>query len=328
MNSRPLTYAQAILEAFTQLFESDPRVFAIGQGVWSPWYVGASMTDLDKRFGRDRVIDSPVSENAMTGAALGAALAGLRPIVIHPRMDFMLLATDQIINEAANWCSMFGGRVHAPVVIRAIINRGGEQGAQHSQALHASFAHVPGLKVVMPATPYDAKGLLIAAVADGNPVLYIDDRWLYQEIGDVPTELYSTPIGKAFVRRAGRDVTVVAISHMVAESMKAATTLATDGVDVEVIDVCSVKPLDDATIVASVRKTGRLVVADTGWRNGGVPAEIIARVAEQIPAALRAPVVRVVLPDAPAPTSGALEQTYFLSAANVVAAVKRVLNRD
>src|SRR5437867_6262224 len=168
------------------------------------------MQDLDKEFGRERIIDSPVSENATTGAGIGAALAGMRPIVFHPRMDFMFLAIDPIVNQAANWSYMFEGRIGVPIVIRTVINRGGEQAAQHSQAVHSWFMHVPGLKVVMPSTPYDAKGLLLASVRDGNPVLYVDDRWLYTEVGDVPEEPYTVPIGKAEVRRAGRDVTIVA----------------------------------------------------------------------------------------------------------------------
>src|SRR5437773_2051527 len=207
---RTLTYAHAIREAHAQLLRTDPRVFVIGQGLWSPWYAGTSLQGLDKEFGRGRIIDSPVSENAITGAAIGAAIAGMRPIVFHPRMDFMLLAVDPIVNQAANWSSMFAGRVHAPVVIRAVINRGGEQAAQHSQALQAMFMHIPGLKVVMPSTPYDAKGLLIDAVNDGNPVLYIDDRWLYEETGHVPETMYRVPIGSAAIRRPGTDVTIVA----------------------------------------------------------------------------------------------------------------------
>ena len=212
---RCLTYVQAIREAHVQLLENDPRVFVIGQGLWSPWYAGSSLQDLDKDFGKDRIIDSPVSENATTGAAVGAAIAGMRPIVFHPRMDFMLLAVDPIVNQAANWSYLFAGQVNVPLVIRAVINRGGEQGAQHSQALQAMFAHIPGLKVVMPSTPYDAKGLLLAASNDGNPVMYIDDRWLYEEEGEVPEEMYFSPIGKAAIRKEGRDVTIVAISYMV-----------------------------------------------------------------------------------------------------------------
>ena len=187
---RTINYAAAIREAHVQLMETDPRVFVIGQGLWSPWYAGTSLLDLEKIFGKHRVLDTPVSENAVTGAGVGAALAGMRPIVFHPRMDFMLLAVDPIVNQAANWSYMFAGRIGVPVVIRAVINRGGEQGAQHSQAVHSMFMHVPGLKVVMPSTPADAKGLLVSAVRDGNPVMYVDDRWLYGEVGEVEEGLY------------------------------------------------------------------------------------------------------------------------------------------
>ncbi len=322
---RELNYGEAIREAFAQLLETDPRVFVIGQGLWSPWYVGTSMKDIDKDFGRERVLDSPVSENATTGAAIGAALAGMRPIVVHPRMDFMLLAADPIINQAANWSYMFAGKLSVPVVFRSIINRGGEQGAQHSQALQALFTHVPGLKVVMPSTPYDAKGLLVAAVQDGNPIMYIDDRWLYGEVGEVPTELYSVPIGKAAVRRAGRDVTIVASSYMVVQALRAASALEREGVDAEVVDLRSLKPWDRDLVFESVWKTGRLVVADGGWRTCGFAAEIAATVAEQAFGALTGPVLRVALPDAPAPMSKTLETVYYPSADDILAAVRRLV---
>jgi pyruvate dehydrogenase E1 component beta subunit len=322
---RKLNYAQAIREAHAQLLQSDPRVFVIGQGLWSPWYVGTSMKDLDKEFGRDRLLDCPVSENGTTGVGVGAALAGMRPIVVHPRMDFMLLAVDQIVNQASNWSYMFGGQIGVPVVIRPIVNRGGEQGAQHSQSMHALFAHVPGLKVVMPATPYDAKGLLVAAVSDGNPVLYIDDRWLYNLEGDVPEELYTVPIGKAAVRREGRDATVVASSYLVPEALKAAESA--KDLDVEVIDVRSLKPLDESTILESIRKTGRLVVADGGWKSCGFAAEIAALAAEKAFDSLKAPVIRVTLPDAPAPTSRSLEQAYYFDHRDILTALQQTARR-
>src|SRR6185436_15151049 len=287
---RNLTYVQAIREAHAQLLAADPRVFLIGQGLWSPWYAGASLKDLDKEFGVERVIDTPVSENAVTGAAIGAAIAGMRPIVFHPRMDFMLLAVDPIVNQAANWSYIFGGRVSAPVVIRSVINRGGEQGAQHSQALQAMFMHIPGLKVVMPATPRDAKGLLIAASRDGNPVLYIDDRWLYAETGDVPEAPYETPIGAAHVARVGKDVTVVALASMVPHALKAAEGLAKAGIDAEVVDLRSVKPWDRETVLGSAAKTGRVVIADAAWKTGGVAAEIAASVCEETFDSLKAPI--------------------------------------
>lgn len=326
MTMRTLSYAQAIREAHAQLLSSDPSVFVFGQGLWSPWYVGSSMKDIEKDFGRDRILDSPVSENAVTGAAVGAALCGMRPIVVHPRMDFMLLAVDPIVNQAANWSYMFGGRAGVPVVFRPIINRGGEQGVQHSQALHAMFAHIPGLKVVMPATPRDAKGLLISAVYDGNPVMYIDDRWLYAQEGEVPDEIYQTPIGQAAVARPGKDVTIVAISYMVVEALRAADLLIREGVDAEVIDLRSIKPWDRDTVFRSVEKTGRLVVVDGAWATCGVSADVAAVVAEERFSFLRAPIARVTLPETPAPTSSALEKAYYPTAETILPAVERVLS--
>jgi pyruvate/2-oxoglutarate/acetoin dehydrogenase E1 component len=322
---RTLNYAQAIREAHAQMLAADERVFLIGQGVWSPWYAGGSLEDLDREFGRERILDSPVSENAVTGLAIGAALAGMRPVVFHPRMDFLLLAADPIINQAANWTYLFCGEASVPLVVRAVINRGGEQGAQHSQALHAMFMHVPGLKVVMPATPFDAKGLFIAALEDPNPVLYIDDRWLYDVTGAVPEELYRVPIGEAAIRRAGRDVTLVGISWMAAESWKAAELLAEEDIDAEVVDLRSVKPWDRATVMESARKTGRVVIADPGWRTAGAAAEIAAVVNEEAFDCLQARVERVTLPDTPAPGSRAEERAYYPGAADVCAAARRTL---
>jgi pyruvate/2-oxoglutarate/acetoin dehydrogenase E1 component len=322
---RALTYAQAIREAHAQLLARDARVFVVGQGLWSPWYAGASLEGLDREFGRARMVDSPVSENAVTGLAIGAALAGMRPIVFHPRMDFMLLAADPIVNQAANWSYLFGGAIGVPLVIRAVINRGGEQGAQHSQALHAMFMHVPGLKVVMPSTAYDAKGLLIAAMEDPNPVLYIDDRWLYGETGAVPAEPYTVPIGEAAVRRRGSDITLIGISWMAAESLRAAAILEPEGIDAEVIDLRSLKPWDRDLVVESVVKTGRAVVADSGWRTAGAAAEIAAEVGEYAFDELRAPIARVTLPDVPAPASRVEEQAYYPGAEQIADAARRVL---
>lgn len=323
---RRISYAQAIREGLAQILERDTSVFVIGQGVWSPWYVGTTMQDLDIEFGRDRIIDSPVSEGATTGAAVGAAIQGMRPIVVHSRMDFMILAMDQIVNQAANWFYMSGGKVNVPLTIRAIINRGGEQAAQHSQSLHAWYMHVPGLKVVMPSTPYDAKGLLVASIRDENPVLYIDDRWLYDEIGEVPEELYEVRFGEAAVRNVGEDVTIVATSFMVHEAMSAAKKMEERGVSVEVVDLRSVSPLDTEMILASVEKTGRLVTADGGWLTGGVGAEIAAIVFEKGYKSLRAPVSRVSLPDIPAPMSKTLESVYYPTSDDIVLALERVMS--
>jgi len=324
-NKRNLSYSLAINEALLQMMSSDDSVFLMGQGVKSPWYVGNTARGLLEKFGPERVIDTPVSENAITGAGVGAAIAGMRPVVVHPRMDFMMYAFDPIINEAANWHYMFGGKSSVPVVIWGIINRGGEQAAQHSQAIHALFSHVPGLKVVMPSTPYDAKGLMISAIKDNNPVIYIDDRWLYRLEEDVPEDIYSVPIGKGVIRKRGKDVTIVSVSYMALESLKAVKELSKTGIDAELIDLRTVKPLDTTLILKSVEKTGRLVIADGGWRTCGIGAEISALVSENGFRFLKAPIKRVTLPDSPAPSSPVLEQAYYKTSHDIILAVKEVL---
>jgi pyruvate dehydrogenase E1 component beta subunit len=324
---RKISYVQAINETLHQMMEKDERVFLIGQGVTSPWYVGTTTVGLLQRFGPERVIDTPVSENGITGVAVGAALAGMRPILVHPRMDFMYYAMDQIANHAANWHYMFGGQASVPLTIWGIINRGGEQAAQHSQSLQAMFMHVPGLKVVMPSTPYDAKGLLIASIEDNNPVIYIDDRWLYNHVGEVPEELYSVPIGKGIIRREGKEATVVATSYMVCEAIKAAEKMEKEGIDVEVIDIRSVKPLDKNLLLESVKRTGRLVIADASWKTCGVAAELSALVAEEAFAHLKAPIMRVALPDTPAPASFSLERVFYPNSDDIALSVKRALQQ-
>jgi len=328
IGKRKLSYSLAINEAFHQMMETDPSVFIIGQGVKSPWYVGNTARGLIERFGPERVIDTPVSENAMTGVAVGAAIAGIRPVVVHPRMDFMLYAFDPIINEAANWSYMCGGNSHVPVVIWGIINRGGEQAAQHSQAIHAMFAHVPGLKVVMPSTPYDAKGLMISAIKDDNPVVYIDDRWLYGIEDDVPEDIYEVPIGKGILRKEGSDVSVVSISYMCQESLKAAYDLEKDGISVEMIDLRTAKPLDEEIIMKSVRKTGRLVIVDGGWKFCGYASEIAAVVSEKALEYLKLPVKRITLMDVPAPASRTLEKAYYLTYKEIALQIKGFLESN
>ena len=322
---RTISYVEAINEALHQIIAKDTRAFLIGQGVTSPWYVGSTTIGLIDQFGPSRIIDTPTSENAITGVALGTALAGLHPILCFPRMDFMHYAMDQIANHIANWHYMFGSQLNAPVTIWAIINRGGEQAAQHSQALQAFFMHIPGLKVVMPSTPYDAKGLLIASMEDENPVVYIDDRWLYQIEGDVPEELYSIQIGKGAVRREGKDATVVATSYLVHEALKASESLDKEGINVEVVDLRSLKPLDENLLLSSVKKTKRLVVVDGGWKTCGIAAEISSRIAESnIFKCLKAPVIRVSLPDTPAPASSALEKVYYPNVEKITSTVKKL----
>lgn len=315
---RKLGYAAAINEALHQLLAEDDNVFILGQGVDNPWYVGNTAIGLVDRFGRDRIIDPPISENGMNGFAVGAALTGMKPILIHPRLDFLLYGLDQVFNQASNWSYVFRGQLGVPLVLWGIINRGGEQGAQHSQAIQATFAHFPGLKVVMPATPYDAKGLLISAVRDPNPVIFIDDRWNYKQECDVPEEMYEIPIGKADVMREGSDVTIAATSHMTLLAMQAAEELDRMGIHAEVLNLRSLKPLDEDAILRSVRRTGRLVIADGGWRSFGAAAEIAARVAEHGFGDLVAPITRVTLPDTPAPSSTAEEGAYYPTAKTIV----------
>ncbi len=327
LKTKKLSYGFAINEALSQMMEIDNSVFVLGQGVKSPWYVGSTCTGLLERFGPERIIDTPVSENAITGAAVGASIAGMRAVVIHPRMDFMFYAFDPIINQAANWHYMNGGRVSVPVVIWGIINRGGEQAAQHSQALHALFAHIPGLKVVMPSTPYDAKGLMIAAIRDNSPVVFVDDRWLYDLEGEVPEEIYEVPIGKGNIRREGKDLTLVSVSYMAHESMIAVQELAKDGIDVEFIDIRTVKPIDQDLIFKSVMKTGRLLIVDGGWKSFGLAAELSALVSENIFEYLKASIARLTLPDCPAPASSELEKAFYISSKDIVNAVRSMITR-
>ncbi len=324
---RRISYAEAINEALHQKLAADASVFLIGQGVTSPWYVGNTTTGLIDRFGSERVIDTPVSENGSTGLAIGAALAGLRPVLVFPRMDFMYYALDQIANHAANWHYMFGGQFSIPLTIWAIVNRGGEQAAQHSQAIQAIFSHLPGLRVVTPSNPHDAKGLLLASIDDDNPIVFIDNRWLYEDTGEVPEERYTVPINKGAVLRKGKDVTIAASSYMVKEVLKAAGLLKKDGITAELIDLRSLKPLDENLLLNSVKKTGRIVVADGGWRTCGIAAEVLALVAEKALGYLQAPAIRVNLPDAPAPASRTLEEAYYPKADNIIKATRGVLQK-
>lgn len=317
-------FGSAILEGFEYLLNNHEDVFVIGQGLWSPWYVGNSMTDLDKKFGNERIIDTPVSEAGCTGAAVGASLAGMRPIVVHPRMDFMLYAIDPIVNQAAKWSHMFGGQAKAGVTIRAIINRGGEQGAQHSQALHSWFAHIPGLRVVMPSTVKDARDLLIASVLCPDPVLYIDDRWLYSQIDTLePPSLKSLSSFAPSLRQQGNDVTIVGSGYSALLASEVAMKAKDSGIEADVIDVMVLNPFDPELIVKSVEKTGRLLVIDGGWSNCGFSGEIIASVSERVlPSKLKAKPQRVTLPDAPAPCSPGLEKIYYPTSDNILLKLK------
>jgi len=297
----------------------------MGLGVPDPKGIFGTTLHLQQKYGDERVMDMPLSENGMTGVAIGAALVGMRPIMTHQRLDFALLAMEQIVNQAANWYYMFGGQMSIPLVIRMIIGRGWGQGSQHSQSLQAWFAHVPGLKVVMPTTPYDAKGLLIASIEDNNPVIFIEHRWIHNIEGHVPEEMYRVPLGQARVAREGNDVTIAALSYMTLEALHAAEMLAADGISTEVIDVRTLKPLDGALITESVRKTGHLLVADVAWKTAGFGAEIVAQVVEEVFHELKSPPQRLTLPDCPTPSTAALANLYYPRAVHIVATVRKML---
>lgn len=279
------------------------------------------MKDLDKKFGKDRVIDTPVSELAVTGAAVGAAINGARPIVLHPRMDFMVLATDPIINQAAKWRHIFNNKSIAPVVIRSIINRGGEQGAQHSQSLHSWFAHIPGLRTVMPATVQDAYDSLVWAVKCDDPVLYIDDRWLYDVEGELLRDPDNSVEPQPQIRVLGHDITLVGAGWASELAAEASKLLHQHGISAEVIDLRAIGPVDHTEIANSVAKTGRLIAVDAGWQTCGLSSEIIAGTAELLPpSAFKASPQRITIANCPAPAASSLEDVYYPSAEQIVTA--------
>ena len=320
------TYLQAITATLADELRADPKVLILGEDVaeGGPWGATAGLAE---EFGAERVRNTPISEAAICGVAIGAAQSGLRPVVEIMFVDFVTLALDQLVNQAAKAHFMSGGQLTAPLVLRTQGGAGQRGGAQHSQSLEAWLTHVPGLKVVMPSTASDAAGLLASAIADPNPVVYVENKTLYFRKEDLPGEREPVPIGRAKVVRPGRDVTVVALSRLVSESLAAADELAADGIEVEVIDPRTLVPLDVDTIVGSVSWTHRLVVAHEAVAHGGFGAEISARVQEAAFDELDAPIVRVGAPFAPVPFSPPLEDAYLPGRADVAAAVRAVLAR-
>jgi len=321
--TRELTYAEAIREALAQAMEADPRVFTLGEDIGVYGGAFGVTGDLVHRFGEERVIDTPISELGIAGAAVGAAITGMRPVLEFQFSDFVTLAMEQIVNQAAKIRFMFGGKASVPMVVRMPAGSGTGAAAQHSQSLEAWFAHVPGLKVVQPSTPYDAKGLLLAAIDDPNPVLIFEHKLLYKTKGHVPAEPYRVPIGTAVTRRAGSTATVVATSIMVHRALEAAEALAPEGIDAEVIDLRSLRPIDTATIEASARRTGRLLVVHEGVRTLGIGAEIAAHVAgSEAFDFLDAPIMRLGGRDAPLPYNPVLEKAAVPQVPDIVAALR------
>lgn len=322
---RWLEYPEAIREALDQALDIDPRVFIMGQDVDEGGCMFGTTKGLTAKYGAERCIDTPLAESGLMGVVVGAAMGGMRPVYMHNRPDFFYLCLDQLVNHASKWHYMFGGAVNVPLVVWACIGKGWGSGAQHSQTLEGVMMQFPGLKFVMPCTAYDTKGLLMAAIADPNPVVIIDHRHNFKFKGRVPEEPYQVPIGKGVVRKEGADVSIIAFSNMVIEALKAADALAEQGIDAEVIDLRSLRPIDEEIIIESVRKTGRLVVTDTGWRRGGVSAEVMAIVAEHAHDALKAPARRVTCPDVPTPSGYTLERAFYRDMNHIVEAVRDVM---
>jgi pyruvate dehydrogenase E1 component beta subunit len=307
---REITYAQAINEALAYNLEKDERVFLMGEDIGKYGGIFQVTVGLLDRFGPERVIETPVSEEGFVGAAIGAAMTGMRPVVELMFLDVSTCAMDMIVNQMAKIHYMSGGRGKVPMVLRMPTGAGKGAAAQHSQSFHAFFLHIPGLLVVTPSTPYDAKGLLNTAILNENPVVFVEHKMLYATKGPVPEEYYTVPFGKAEVKREGKDITIVATHAMVNRSLVVAEELAKEGVEIEVIDPKTLRPLDRETILKSVKKTGKLIVADEGTLTCGVSSEISAWIAEEAIEYLQAPILRVGSPDTPVPFSPPLEKIY------------------
>jgi pyruvate dehydrogenase E1 component beta subunit len=322
---RKISFCEAINEAMRQEMERDPNIFVYGIGVSDHKRIFGTTIGLLEQFGPQRCFDTPLCEDTMTGFGLGAAINGLRPIHIHMRMDFLLLAMNQLANMVSSYTYTTGGKTKVPLVIRAIVGRGWGQGYQHSKSMHSVFAHIPGLKVVLPTTPKDAKGLLISAIRDDNPVVFIEHRWLYWQEGDVPEEPFTIPIGKANVLREGRDITVVATSWMNVEALKAAEILGRNGISIEIVDPRTIAPFNDELIIKSVEKTGHCIVADNDWLDCGFSAEVATRVSEKCFGKLKSPVQRIGFAHTSCPTARHLENCFYPNAIDIIRIVEKKL---
>lgn len=327
-DERKLPYVMAFNEAVSQAMEADPNVFCAGEDIGAFGGVFGTFGGLQAKFGVERVVDTPISEQAIVGLGVGAAATGLRPIVDLMFMDFICVAMDQIVNQAAKLKYMFGGEATLPLTITTAGGGGLSAAAQHSQSLEAILCHIPGLKVVYPSTPYDMKGLMMACIQEDNPTVMVKHKRLLGMSGHVPVEPYSIPLGKAHVVRPGRDVTIVAYGRMMHESVAAAERLAADGIECEVIDPRTLQPLDTETIVESARRTNRVVVVHEAVRFGGLGAEIAAQIQEVAFDYLDAPVGRIGAPFSPVPFSPALEQHYIPTSATIEAGVREAMFRS
>ena len=310
---REISYAKAINEALHQAMELSQDVIVFGQLVdYKPGIFGTTK-GLVERFGKERVRDFPVSENIMTSTAMGSALVGMRPVVVHQRLDFMMYSLDPIVNWLSLWRFKSDGKSNLPVTIRAIVGKGWGQGPQHSKSMHAWFAHLPGLRVAIPATAYDAKGLLLESIFGENPTVIIENRSLFSMVDHVPEVPYRVKFGRAAIRRMGKDLTIVSVGMTIPISLRVADKLKDESIEVEVVDVRTISPVDKTTICKSVSKTKRLVVVDPGWKSVGCAAEIISLVSEEYSTELKANPIRICLPDSHTPMSYKLEEKYYIS---------------
>lgn len=324
---RVLSYAKAINEALDLALAHDPGVLVLGQGVDDPGGMFGTTKGLQEKYSAARVFDTPLSEEGMMGVCTGAAMNGMRPVYMHNRPDFILLAFNQLVTHASKYHYMDNGQTTVPMVVWAAIGRGWGSGAQHSQSIQGLLLGVPGLRIIMPSTPYDAKGLMLAAIADNNPVLIFEHRWLMKKDGMVPEGFYTVPLGKGIYRRRGDHVTIVGASHALEIALQAANGLVGEGVEAEVIDLRTLKPLDEQIVVESLQKTGRLLVVDTGWAMGGVCAEIGCLAAEKWFHYLKSPVRRVGLPDIPTPAGYTLEQFYYPDAQKIASVIREMVKK-
>ncbi|ACP37642.1 alpha-ketoacid dehydrogenase subunit beta [Saccharolobus islandicus] len=322
---RQITFTEAITEALRQEMERDPSVILIGEDIGVYGGAFGVTKGLVEKFGSDRVIDTPISEAGFIGAAVGAALAGLRPVVELMFVDFFGVAMDQIYNQMAKLRYMSGGQLKVPLTLRAPIGAGISAAAQHSQTLYSIFAHVPGLKVVVPSTPHDAKGLLISSIHDDNPVVFLEHKVLYGIKGEVPEEEYTIPLGKADIKREGSDITIIGIARTVWHSLEAAEQLSKEGISVEVIDVRSIVPFDKETVIKSVKKTGRVVIVDEDYDRCGFASWVSSIIADEAFEYLDAPIKRITTPNVPIPFSPPLEQYILPDSKKIINTVKSIL---
>ncbi len=325
-NKRPITMAESINEAIQIAMKKDKSMLCYGLGTTDPKGIFGTTIGLEKKYGKDRVFDVPASENALTGVSVGLGINGIRSIVSHQRLDFFLLAMDQLVNSAAKWFFTYNKAI--PITIRLIVGRGWGQGPTHAQNLHSWFAHIPGLKVVMPSNAYDAKGLLLSSIFDPNPVIFIENRWLHQSISNVPKKQYFINLGKSKKKLSGKKITIISSSYLTAEAINACKYLKKLNIDVDLIDLRTIAPLDWSNIKKSIKKTGSLLVLDSGHFSGSIASEIIYKATNECFEFLKKPPSKLCQPDIPEPSSFGLTKKFYITYKEIIGKVCKMLNCD